>query len=118
MNTEQIVLYHNPRCSKSRKALELLREHAVEPQVIDYTRTPPDGDTLKQIAAALGDEAAGIIRRNEKQFQELSPAPSSLEQCLEVLGEHPALLQRPIAVKGAKAVIGRPPERVLELIAL
>ena len=112
------VLYHNPRCSKSRAALALLEEGGHAPAVVRYLETPPDADTIATICRALGVHPTEVIRTGEKVFRELGlsldDARDEADWCA-LLAEHPILLQRPILVDGDRAVIGRPPERVLTL---
>lgn len=114
-----LVIYHNPRCSKSRETLALLEAHGCTPEVIRYLETPPDVARLQQLVNALGfDSVRQLMRSKESLYQELGlDAPELDEASLyAALATHPALLERPIVVKGAQARIGRPPERVLELL--
>lgn len=112
------LIYHNPQCSKSRGALQLLRERGIEPQIIDYQKAPPDIETLKQLVSLLQIPVAELVRRQESLLKDIVNNPENLsdEEWLEVLSENPKLLQRPIVVCGEKALIARPPEMVLELI--
>ena len=114
----RVTLYHNPRCSKSRAALALLTERGVDVQIVKYLETPPDEATLAALMDRLGDDAADIIRTGEAEFRELGLRAGNLSSAdtAGLLAEHPRLLQRPIAVHGDRAVIGRPPERVLEIL--
>lgn len=113
-----ITLYHNPRCSKSRQALSLLQEHQVEPQIVRYLDTPPDADTLRQLLSRLGIGARALLRTGEADYKALGLADTALtdEQLIDAMVNHPKLIERPIAIRGDKAVIGRPPENVLELV--
>lgn len=113
-----ITLYHNPRCSKSRASLKLLRAHAVEPRIVEYLRTPPDEAALRTLLKKLKLRARDIIRTHETPYAELGLADESLgeEELIRAIAEHPILLQRPIAVAGERAVVGRPPEKVLDLV--
>ncbi len=114
----EITLYHNPRCSKSRAALALLREHGADVRLVEYLKTPPDEATLKRLAGQLGLPVREMLRSGERIYRELgldNPAQGG-DDLLRAVAEHPILLQRPIAVAGERAVIGRPPENVLELI--
>ena len=109
-------IYHNPRCSKSRATLELLRQHGVEPEIVKYLETPPDRATLEALAAALGG-AAELVRSGEAAYRELGlDAATPDHALLDAIVEQPILLQRPIVVRGDRAAIGRPPENVLQLI--
>lgn len=114
----EITLYHNPRCSKSRAALALLEENEVEPEIIYYLETPPNSEELKALLKKLALPLADIIRRNEPEYDELGLGDETLNDNikLDLVCKHPRLIQRPIIVKGDKAIIGRPPEKVLELL--
>jgi arsenate reductase len=113
-----VTLYHNPRCSKSRAALELLRESGHDVDVVEYLRNPPDTEVLTRIAAALDGPVAAMIRPKEAVWAEAGVDPATLddEALLEFVARHPKALERPIAVAGRRAIVGRPPERVLELL--
>ncbi len=111
-------LYHNPRCSKSRGALELLRERGIEPRVIAYLDTPPSATELRELLAALGLPARDLLRTGEDEYAALGLADESLPESalIDAMAQHPRLIERPVFVHGGRAVIGRPPERVLELL--
>lgn len=112
-------LYHNPRCSKSKQALQWVRDHGIEPEIIEYLRTPPDTATLDKLCTALGAEPQAILRFKEDRAKELGLKPDDRRpraEWLKLLAENPVLLERPIAVAGDRAVVGRPPENVLQLI--
>lgn len=114
----EITIYHNPNCSKSRQTLELLRERGVEPIIIHYLETPPDEGTLQHLIQLMEMEPLDLVRKKEDLFQELAiektrPDP---QQLIRIMVENPILIERPIVVKGNRAVIGRPPDRVLTLI--
>ena len=112
-----ITIYHNPRCSKSRAACALIAESGIEAEVIDYLTTPPSRDELRILLAKLGMRASEIVRRGEAAFSEhYAGRELSDEQWLDALIDHPILIERPIVVCGDQAVIGRPPEKVLELL--
>ena len=111
------TLYHNPRCSKSRAALALLKDSGVAPRVINYLTDPPDAATLKRIVAMLNAPAREIIRQNEDAYRELNRADAlGDDELLAAIAANPKLLQRPLAVHRGRAVIGRPPEKVLTLL--
>jgi arsenate reductase len=113
-----VTLYHNPRCSKSREALNLLREQGQEPEVILYLETPPTATSLKALLAKLGIGARDLLRKGEDAYKELNLADEKLSDAalIKAMVENPKLIERPIAVNGDKAVIGRPPENVLLII--
>lgn len=112
-----LTLYHNPRCSKSRQALALLQERGIQPQIVLYLEQPPTQAQLRQLLTKLGCSARELLRKGEDIYKELGLADSSLSdaQLIAAMVEHPKLIERPIAVLGDRAVIGRPPENVLEL---
>lgn len=114
------VLFHNPECSKSRAALELLLARGVEPRIVDYRSDPPTVDELRSLMQLLGEPAHVLVRDTDPAALEagLTCAKSlTEEEILQRLHANPALLQRPILVHAGRAVIARPPERVLELVA-
>ncbi len=111
------IFYHNPRCSKSREALKLLQEKGIEPQVVEYLKTPPDADTLDAILQELGLEPRELMRRKEPPFKEqgLADPDLSREALIAAMVEHPVLIERPIYRNNGKSRLGRPPEQVLEI---
>jgi len=111
-----ITLYHNPRCSKSRAALALLNERDIEPNIRRYLEQPPSTEELAELLGCLGLTAKEVLRTGEAVYRELNLAGASEEQLIEAINQHPILLERPILRVGKRAVIGRPPERVLELL--
>ncbi|HAU1319714.1 TPA: arsenate reductase (glutaredoxin) [Legionella pneumophila] len=110
---EKITIYHNPRCSKSRQALEILQNKGFEPIIIEYLKTPLDLEQLKRLRTHLALE--DLVRTNENVFKELSLSLNNEAQVLEAMVKEPVLMQRPIVTFKGKVVIGRPPEKVLEL---
>lgn len=114
----RLALYHNPRCSKSRQALALLRARGVEPELVEYLQRPPAAAELKRLLGWLGMAPAELARTGEKTWRELGLRDASPAAVLRALVAHPILIERPIAVdaKRGRAVVGRPPERVLELL--
>jgi arsenate reductase len=114
----QITLYHNPRCSKSRQALALLEEHGAPPRLRLYLEDVPTAAELKTLLARLGIPARDLLRTTEEAYRELGLADTSLpdSRLLAAMTSEPKLIQRPIAIAGNRAVIGRPPEKVLELL--
>ncbi|MEN2505641.1 arsenate reductase (glutaredoxin) [Stutzerimonas stutzeri] len=114
----ELTLYHNPRCSKSRGALELLAQRGLTPKVINYLETPPSAEELQRIIARLGIPARQLLRSGEEEYKTLGLADPSLSdrQLIEAMVAHPKLIERPILIAGEAAVIGRPPEKVLEIL--
>ena len=112
-------LYHNTRCSKSRGALELLQARGVEPEITYYLEQPPSPAELRELLRMLGIPARELMRRGEPQYTELGLNDASLAEdaLIEAMAKHPELIERPVFVHEGRAVIGRPPERVLELLA-
>ena len=113
-----LTLYHNPRCSKSRGALELLEARGLAPNVVRYLETPLDAAQLQRLLGKLGISARQLLRTGEDEYQSLNLADSSLSeaQLIAAIAAHPKLMERPILEVGEKAVIGRPPENVLEIL--
>lgn len=112
-----VTLYHNPRCSKSRATLALLREHGVEPKIVEYLRTPLSRAELEALLELLGISARELARVKEPAWKEAGlDDASSEDDILDAMVGHPVLVERPVAVCGGKAVIGRPPENVLALL--
>ncbi len=110
-------IYHNPRCSKSRQTLQLIKERGVEPEIVRYLDTPPTKEELRELLQKLGLKPEDIVRKKEALYKERYKGKTlSDEEWLEVLSQNPKLIERPIVVEGNKAVLGRPPERVLELL--
>ncbi|MFK3775556.1 arsenate reductase (glutaredoxin) [Pseudomonas sp. NPDC089406] len=114
----ELTLYHNPRCSKSRGALELLEARGLTPNVVRYLETPPTAATLEQLLGKLGIGARQLLRSGEDEYKALNLADPALTdaQLIEAMVQHPKLIERPILVAGDKAVVGRPPEKVLEIL--
>lgn len=114
-----LILYHNPRCSKSRGALELLEARGLSPVVVRYLETPLNAAEIEALLGKLGIGARQLLRRGEDEYAALGLADEQLgeAQLIEAMASHPKLIERPILVVGDKAVIGRPPEKVLELLA-
>jgi arsenate reductase len=113
-----VSIYHNPRCSKSRQTLQLVRDQGEEPEIIEYLKTPPDAATLRRLLDLLGLEPRDLMRKKEKEYKESgadNPALSA-EQLIDLMVRHPKLIERPIVVSNGKAALGRPPEQVLEIL--
>ncbi|MBB5209864.1 arsenate reductase (glutaredoxin) [Microbulbifer hydrolyticus] len=112
------TIYHNPRCSKSRQTLQLLQENNIEPEVVLYLETPPDTAILTALLKKLGIGARDLLRKGEDAYKELNLKDPTLgdDALIQAMVTHPKLIERPIVVNGEKAVLGRPPENVLELL--
>lgn len=114
----KITIFHNPQCSKSRGALGILTGRGVPHDVSEYLRTPPDRETLTHILTLFGGPPGALVRR-DRRYQELGIRESDVttrEQVVELLRRHPELMERPVVIVDDRAVIGRPPERVNELL--
>jgi len=113
-----VIIYHNPRCSKSRATLQLLEARGVKPKIVDYLKTPPTAAELKAILKKLGMRPNELIRKGEPRYAELRLKDRELDDdaLIALMVENPILIERPIVVSGGKAAIGRPPEKVLEIL--
>ena len=114
---ERVTVYHNPSCGKSRGALEILCERGVGCDVVEYLQAPPDRATLEGFLALLAGPPADLVRK-DKRFKELGLDPAEYvtrAQVVDLLLAHPELMERPVVIRGGRAVIARPSERVLEL---
>ena len=111
-------LYHNPRCSKSREALALLRARGIEPELVLYLETPPGREELSALLAMLADDPGTLLREGEPEYAALGLGGQVLDAdaVAGAIAAHPRLLQRPVFEHGGRAVVGRPPERVLDLL--
>ncbi len=112
----EVTIYHNPRCTKSRQALALLRAQGVEPQVIEYLQTPPNEETLRRVLQQLGRSPQELIRKKEYDALGL-PATDDADELIARMAAHPQIIERPIVVTSSGARIGRPPEKVLEILS-
>lgn len=115
----KVTIYHNPRCSKSRQTLELLRSRGIEPEIIEYLKQPPDAAELRRLLNLLGVSAAELLRTGEPEYRELALGRDGVTdtQRIDAMASHPRLIQRPIVVRGTRARLGRPPEKVLEILS-
>jgi len=116
---QEIKIWHNPRCAKSRAALKLLKEHGIEPQIYDYKKNPPSEKEILALLKKLELPAERLIRKKEKIYKELKLADEKdQDKLIKAMSEHPGLIERPIIEKGSKAVIGRPIENVIDFLGL
>lgn len=117
--TDAVKIYHNPRCSKSRDTLSLLKSNGVEPEVVLYLETPPNAQTVRQLLHMLGmGSARKLMRKKEDLYKSLNLDDSRLTETelVQAMVENPKLIERPIVVANGQARIGRPPEDVLEIL--
>ena len=112
------TIYHNPKCSKSRQTLELLKENGIKPMIIEYLKTPPTAATLKEILGQLGMAPRDLMRKKEDIYAELELDNPSLsdDDLIGFMTAHPILIERPIVLANGKAALGRPPEQVLDIL--
>lgn len=113
-----VTIYHNPRCSKSRQTLELLKERNIEPNVVLYLETPPSTNELSTLLDQLGITARQLLRKGEDAYKENNLNDNNLSdaQLIQAMHDFPKLIERPIVVANGKAALGRPPEQVLEIL--
>lgn len=113
-----LTIFHNPRCSKSRETLRLIEERGLAPEIVRYLDDPPDTATLDALLTMLGLEPRALMRKKEPEYKALGLDDPSLsrEALIAAMAEHPRLIERPVVIKDGKAVLGRPPERVLDLL--
>jgi arsenate reductase len=112
-----ITIYHNPRCSKSRATLALLQEAGIQPRIIEYLKDPPSAAELRDIIKWLGISPEQLVRKGEDVYKSRYAGKTlSDEQWIEAMVRDPVLIERPIVVRGERAVLGRPPENVRELL--
>jgi arsenate reductase len=111
-----VTIYHNPRCNTSRKTLALLRDKGVEPEIVEYLKTPYTAAQLKALLGQLGLPAKAIIRKKEAAAAGVDPAKLSEDQLIAAMVKDPIIVERPIVVSGGKAALGRPPEAVLKVL--
>lgn len=111
----KVTIYHNPRCTKSRQTLALLRDRGMEPEIIEYLKNPPDEATLTRLIKKLGIEPRVLIRKKEHAALSL-PETDDPQELIARMVSHPEIIERPIVVSDRQARVGRPPENVLEII--
>lgn len=114
--SDEVTIWHNPRCGKSRGALALLTERGIEPTVVRYLQAAPTRAEIEEVLRKLGtDDPRTIVRTGEAVYKELGLATADRDTLLDALAAHPILIERPIVQRGNRAVLGRPPENVAEL---
>jgi len=113
-----VTIYHNPRCSKSRATLQLLTDQNIDPDIVEYLKTPPDARTLDELLTKLGMEPRDLMRKQEDEYKEnnLDNESLSRDQLIQAMIDNPKLIERPIVVANNKVAIGRPPESVLDIL--
>ncbi|MCP4329864.1 MAG: arsenate reductase (glutaredoxin) [Alphaproteobacteria bacterium] len=113
-----VTIYHNPRCSKSRQALQLLEDRSIEPEIIEYLKTPPTVAELRRVLDLLGMAPRELMRTKEAAYKEAGLDDPSLDDAalIAAMVAHPILIERPIAISGDRAALGRPPENVLDIL--
>jgi arsenate reductase (glutaredoxin) len=111
-----VRIYHNPRCNTSRKTLSLLREKGIEPEIVEYLKTPYTAAQLKRLLGQLAMPAKALVRKKEATAAGIDPATLSEEALIQAMVKNPIIVERPIVVSGDKAALGRPPEKVLTVL--
>jgi len=113
-----VTIYHNPRCGKSRNSLKLIKEKGVTPEIVEYLKTPLDAATISGILGLLGIPARDLLRKGEAVYKELGLKNPDLaeDDLIAAMAQNPILIERPVIVANGKAVIGRPPEKVLQIL--
>jgi arsenate reductase len=111
-----VTIYHNPRCNTSRKTLALLRDEGIEPEVVEYLKTPYTAAQLKMLLAQMKLPAKAVVRKKEAAEAGIDPAKLSEDQLVAAMANNPIIVERPIVVSGGKAALGRPPEAVLKIL--
>ncbi|MCP4876323.1 MAG: arsenate reductase (glutaredoxin) [Gammaproteobacteria bacterium] len=119
MTNNRLIMYHNPLCSKSQETLQILENRNLSPDVVEYLVQPPTRQELKEVIEMLGIPARDLLRTNEQVYDDAELDDDTLtdDEIIEAICQHPKLMQRPIVISGTQAIIGRPPTRVLEILA-
>jgi len=120
MASEKPLIYHNPRCSKSRETLQILEENSAGHEIVEYLDNPPGADELRRIIKLLGIKARDLLRSGEAAYADAGLDDDKLdddEAVIKAMCDFPILMQRPIVISGNRAIIGRPPSKVLEILA-
>ena len=117
MDTTELTIYHNPKCSKSRETLALLKDRGIAPRIVEYLKTPPTAAELEAIVAKLGIRPEALVRKGEDVFKTKYAGKTLTDaEWITAMVRDPILIERPIVVRGARAAIGRPAENVLRLL--
>ncbi|KAB7741254.1 arsenate reductase (glutaredoxin) [Parvibaculum sedimenti] len=113
----KVIIWHNPRCSKSRATLSLIEQHGLDPEIVDYLKTPPSADEIKSVLKKLRMKPRDLMRKGEQVYTDLGLDNEKLsdDQLVAAMAENPILIERPVVIFGARAKLGRPPEDVLDL---
>ncbi len=116
--SNKVQIFHNPRCSKCRQTMEILTDKSLDVSVIEYLKTPPNSAELNKVLDLLGIEPRELMRKHEAPYKDndLDNAELSREQLIQAMIDNPILIERPIVINGNRAIIGRPPEKVLDII--
>ena len=116
--SEKVQIFHNPNCSKCRQTMELLNDKGIDTAVVEYLNSPPDSDELNKILDLLGLEPRDLMRKHETPYKEhnLDSPDLNRDQLIQAMIDNPILIERPIIINGKKATIGRPPEKVLDIL--
>lgn len=116
--SDEITIWHNPRCSKSRQTMQLLTDAGIQPKIIEYLKTPPEASEIKRVLDILDIAPRDLMRVKEAPYKEngLGDAGVSDDALIAAMAEHPILIERPVVIKGDQAVVGRPPENVQALL--
>jgi arsenate reductase len=114
--SDQVTIYHNPRCGKSRDTLRLIEEKGIAPRIVEYLKEPPTEAELSRILSLLGKRPADILRKKEADEAGIDPAALDDAALVRAMVANPIVIERPIVVKGARAALGRPPESVLAIL--
>lgn len=114
----KLVIFHNPRCSKSRQTLALIAEQGRDPEIVEYLKTPPSPPELKHALSLLGMSPQDVLRKGEEEYKALNLKEfnGSSDELIAIMCAHPKLIERPIVIHGEQACLGRPPENVLEIL--
>ncbi|MBI1837325.1 MAG: arsenate reductase (glutaredoxin) [Flavobacteriia bacterium] len=114
---QEIIIYHNPKCSKSREALCLLEEKGIKPTIVEYLKNSPNQNDIKALLSKLSISALEIMRKGEEEYKEhVKGKELNEEELISILVQYPKLIERPIVIKDNKAIIGRPPSLILDLV--